>query len=158
MKNKQKVFRKERERRSGHDENQRPTSKKLNSGRKWWRRTMTRTKIWLFYRKNIGIGAGRVAHHTKAEREEVIQSTPGSVSLQAAARCTKMIKRKVLKKQTRKAKEHLMKCSLEQGKKKVKRKPQDVKRTEQSGKRNCKGTVQKCALIRRSRKRFKNTI
>ena len=51
---------------------------------------------------------------------------PENVSLreEAAARCTKKIKRQVLKKQARKARgEHLVKCCLEPGKKKVKRKP-----------------------------------
>ena len=42
----------------------------------------------------------------------------------SSARCTAKIKRKVLKKQTRKARdEHLVKCSLEPGKRKAKRKP-----------------------------------
>ena len=53
-------------------------------------------------------------------------STPESVKLreEAAARCTKKIKRKVLKKQARKARaDHLVKCCLEPGKKKAKRKP-----------------------------------
>ena len=54
--------------------------------------------------------------------------TPENVRLreEAAARCTKMIKRKVLKKQARKARaEHLVKCCLEPRKKKVKRKTVD---------------------------------
>ena len=51
---------------------------------------------------------------------------PENVGLreEAAARCTAKIKRKVLKKQARKARaEHQVKCFLEQGKKKAKRKP-----------------------------------
>ena len=43
---------------------------------------------------------------------------------EAAARCTAKIKRRILRKQARMAKaEHLVKCSLEPGKKKAKRKP-----------------------------------
>ena len=64
-------------------------------------------------------------HHTKAERENIIQSYPENVRSreEAAARCTKKIWRRVLKKQARKAKaEHLVKGCLEPGKKKVRRK------------------------------------
>ena len=52
--------------------------------------------------------------------------TPESVRLreEAAARCTAKIKRRVLRKQAKKARtEHLVRCSLEPGKKKAKRKP-----------------------------------
>ena len=43
---------------------------------------------------------------------------------EAAARCTAKIERRVLRKQARKARaEHLVRCSLEPGKKKAKRKP-----------------------------------
>ena len=65
-------------------------------------------------------------HHTKAERENIIQSTPENVRFreEAAARCTKKIWRRVLKKQARKARaEHLVRGCLEPGKKKVRRKP-----------------------------------
>ena len=67
-------------------------------------------------------------HHTKAERENKKQSYPENVRLheEAAARCTNKIKRRVLKKQARKAKaEHLVKGCLEPGKKKVRRKTAD---------------------------------
>ena len=72
----------------------------------------------------IEIVASRVAHHTKAEREN-IQSTPENVRLreEAAARYTKKSRAEFLKTQARKARaEHLVLCSLEPGKK-VKRKP-----------------------------------
>ena len=103
--------------------------------------------------KTIEIAASKVAHNAKAEREQIIQSTPQNVSLreEAAAKCTKKIQRKVLKKQARKARaDHLVKRCLELGKKKVKRKPLtelDVKgisqKTQKRGKRNCKGTEKK---------------
>ena len=57
-------------------------------------------------------------HHTKAERENIIQSTPENVRFreEAAARCTKKIWRRVLKKQARKARaEHLVKAAWNQG-------------------------------------------
>ena len=71
--------------------------------------------------KAIEIATGTVAHHTKAERVKITQSTPENVRLreEAAARCTASIKRKVLKKQARKARAG---C-FEPGKKKTKRKP-----------------------------------
>ena len=53
-------------------------------------------------------------------------STPENVRLreEAAARCTTKIQRRVLRRQARKARaEHLVKCSLQPGKKKAKRKP-----------------------------------
>ena len=67
-----------------------------------------------------------VAHRTKSERENIILSVPENVRLheEAAARCTAKIKRSVLKKQARKARaEHQVKCCLEPGKEKAKRKP-----------------------------------
>ena len=55
-------------------------------------------------------------HRTKAQREKEIMST--------TARCTEKIKRRVLRKQARKAgAEHLVKCSMEPGKKKTESKP-----------------------------------
>ena len=67
--------------------------------------------------KAIDISAGTVAHYTKAERERIVKSTPEDVGLreEAAARCTAKIKRKVLKKQARKARAE--RCCLERGKK-----------------------------------------
>ena len=73
--------------------------------------------------RNIETAARKVAHHTKAEREQItIMSTPENVRLreEAAARCTAKIKRKVLKKPCQ---EHLVKCCLQPGEKKTKRKP-----------------------------------
>ena len=67
-----------------------------------------------------------MAHHTKSERENKILSVPENVRLheEAAARCTAKIKRSVLKKQARKTRaEHQVKCCLEPGKEKAKRKP-----------------------------------
>ena len=55
-------------------------------------------------------------------------STPETVRLreEAAARCTAKIKRRILRKQARKARaEHLVKCSLEPGKKKGEKKAAD---------------------------------
>ena len=62
---------------------------------------------------------------TRKLKEKNIQSTPENVRLreEAAARSTKKIKRKVLKKQARKARaEHMLKCSLMPGKR-IQRKP-----------------------------------
>ena len=74
--------------------------------------------------KNTENATRKVVHRTKAQREERI-STPNNVRLreEAAARCTAKIKRRILRKQARKARaEHLVKCSLEAGKKKCKNK------------------------------------
>ena len=76
--------------------------------------------------KTIEFALGNVAHCTKAERESSLQRTPDDVRMreEAAARCTKVIKREVLKKQVRKARaQHLVKCCLTLGKKKASRKP-----------------------------------
>ena len=57
---------------------------------------------------------GKSVHRTKAQREEHMMSTPENVRLpeEAAARCTTKLKRRVLRKQARKARaEHLVKCS-----------------------------------------------
>ena len=70
--------------------------------------------------KNIETVAGEVAQ---------IISAPENVRLreEAAARCTAKINRKVLKKQARKVRaEHLVKCCLEPGKKKAKKKAADT--------------------------------
>ena len=65
-------------------------------------------------------------HRTKAQKETEIMSTPENVRLreEAAARCTAEIKRRVLRRQARKARaEHLVRCILDPRKKKAKRKP-----------------------------------
>ena len=71
-----------------------------------------------------------MAHHTKAEREKLFQRTPDNARFreEAAARCTKRIKRKVLKTQERKARaEHLGEMLLgtrkEESTRKVRGKP-----------------------------------
>ena len=48
--------------------------------------------------------AGKVAHITKNDRDQALKKTPENVRIreEAAARCTKVIKRRVLKKQARK--------------------------------------------------------
>ena len=72
--------------------------------------------------KNTESAAGKVVQRTKAQREKEIMSTPDNVRLreEAAARSTEKIKRRVLRKQARKAgAEHLVKCSMEPGKKKT---------------------------------------
>ena len=61
---------------------------------------------------------------TQKLKEENFSESAGECEIreEAAARCTKKIRRKVLKKQARKeTAEHLLKCCLEPGKKKVKR-------------------------------------
>ena len=76
--------------------------------------------------KTIENVAGRVAHHTRAEREKIMMSTPENVRLrkEVAAKCTAKIKRRVLKKQASNARaERHVRCCLEPGKKKTKRKP-----------------------------------
>ena len=63
---------------------------------------------------------------TKFERDKEVKQTPEKVRTreEAAARCTQAIKRKVLRKQARKAKaDHGVKCSIVPGKKIRKRKP-----------------------------------
>ena len=76
--------------------------------------------------KNVESAAGKVAHRTKWHKEKkTIMSTPENVRLreEAAARCTAKIKRMILRKQARKARADLVKCSMKPGKKKTKRNP-----------------------------------
>ena len=64
-------------------------------------------------------------HTTRKRKEKIMMSIPECVRLreEAATRCTAKIKRKVLKKQARKARtEHQLKCCLQPGKK-AQRKP-----------------------------------
>ena len=51
-------------------------------------------------KKNIEVAAGEGARYTKAERDKIFKITPDDVRTreEAAARCTKVIKRRVLKK------------------------------------------------------------
>ena len=58
---------------------------------------------------------GAVFVSTKNDRDKALKQTPDNVRIreEAAARCTKVIKRRVLKKQARKARaDHLVVCSL----------------------------------------------
>ena len=74
--------------------------------------------------KIIENAAKKIRHRTKAQREKGRMSTPETVRLreEAAARCTAKIKRRVLRRQARKARaEHMVICSLEPGKKKADR-------------------------------------
>ena len=67
-------------------------------------------------------------HRTKAQKETEIMSTPEKVRLreEAAARCTAEIKRRVLRRQARKARaEHLVRCILDPRKEKSKKKAAD---------------------------------
>ena len=76
--------------------------------------------------KNIEIAAKKVVHRTKAQREKEIMSIPEKVRFreEAAARCTHKNQERVLRRQARGVRaEHLVKCSLEQVKKKAKNKP-----------------------------------
>ena len=76
--------------------------------------------------KNIENAAKKIRHRTKAQREKGIMSTPENVRLreEAAARCSAKTKRRVLRRQAKKVRtEHFVRCSLEPGKKKAKRKP-----------------------------------
>ena len=70
--------------------------------------------------------ARKMQHRTNAQTENKMMRTPENVRLreEAAARCTAKIKWRVLMRQARKARsEHLVRCSLEPGKKNAKRKP-----------------------------------
>ena len=106
-------------------------------------------------------------HRTKAQKETEIMSTPEKVRLreEAAARCTAEIKRRVLRRQARKARaEHLVRCILDPRKKKAKRKPLTelyVKghspKTGQTGKKNFKGIVTRSTLtVKKQQKSKKN--
>ena len=55
--------------------------------------------------KDIEDAAGKVAHSTKKRKRNFVKRTPENVRIraEAAARCTKVIKRRALKKQARKA-------------------------------------------------------
>ena len=73
--------------------------------------------------KNIENAAKKIRHRTKAQKEKMMTS-PESVRLheEAAARCTAKIKRRVLRRQARKARaEHLVRCSTEPGNKGTKK-------------------------------------
>ena len=84
-------------------------------------------------------------HRTKAQGENIL-STPENVRVrEEAARCTAKIKRRVLRKQARKARaEHLVKCSSA-GKKKTKSKPltEYVKKSHVTEERNGKKELQR---------------
>ena len=65
---------------------------------------------------------------------------------EAAARCTKVIKRRVLKKQARKARtDHVVNC-MSMG---------TSRKTEKNGKRSCRDTVKGCVLIPKKQKKCK---
>ena len=72
--------------------------------------------------KNIENTAGKVVHRTKAQQRKIM-ITPENARLREE-RCTRKIKRRILRKQARKARaEHLVKGRLEPGKRKTERKP-----------------------------------
>ena len=66
----------------------------------------------------------KIAHFTKGEREKIMRQTPEDVKIreEAAARCKRVMERRVLSKQARRARAHLVKCSMESGRKKNRRK------------------------------------
>ena len=71
-------------------------------------------------------GSSQSGTQHKNMREKAVQETPENVRVreEAAARCTKVIKRRVLKNQARKARaDHLVKYSWMPGRRKVNRKP-----------------------------------
>ena len=74
--------------------------------------------------KTIEFAAGSVAHCTEAERDKILQRTPDDVttSKEAAARCTKVIKRRVLKKKSKESQNAALGEVLFGGKKKASRK------------------------------------
>ena len=66
-------------------------------------------------RKEIRVAAAKTAHSTKNKRDKAVKQTPENVRVrdEEAARCTDVIKTRVLRKQARKARaDHLVKCSL----------------------------------------------
>ena len=76
-------------------------------------------------REVIEDAAGKVAQSTQ-KREKNVKRTLENVRIceEAAARCTKVIKRRLLKKHARKARaEHLVNCSSAPGRRKKQRKP-----------------------------------
>ena len=76
--------------------------------------------------KAFAAAAGEVPHDMKAEREKIRQHTADNVRIRekAVARGTRVFKRRVFKKQARKDRaEHLVKCFLAPGKRKVRGKP-----------------------------------
>ena len=89
------------------------------------------TKKW--QRQNIGRNTGNRMFRTlrtkllaaqKSDRDKTMKEIPENVRIrkEAVARCTKVIKRKMLKKQPRKARaDHLVKCSLKPGRRKIKK-------------------------------------
>ena len=109
------------------------------SDKKWtgWRPT-TEDQLMHFKKKVMKKGGDKeenlstenalkkVQHRTNAQKEKEMMRTPENVRLreETVARCTAKITRIVLRRQARKARaEHLVRCSLEPGKKKTKRKP-----------------------------------
>ena len=131
-----------------------PTRPNSMTMEKWMKNEGSKEEDLSTAQKNIENAAKKIRHRTKAQREKERTSTPENVRLceEAAARCTAKIKQIILRKQARKARaEHLVKCSLEPGKKKAKRKPLTnctlkgtVPKTEQNGKKNFQGTVKRC--------------
>ena len=67
--------------------------------------------------KNLENAEKKILHRMNAQKEEEMMRTPENVRLRegAAVRCSAKIKRRVLRRQARKARvEHLTRCSLRQ--------------------------------------------
>ena len=102
------------------------TSKSFKKGIKKWTGWGDKEENLSTVQKIIENALKKIQHRTNAQKEKEMMRTPQNVRLreEAVARCTAKIKRIVLRRQARKARaEHLVRCSLEPGKKKTKRKP-----------------------------------
>ena len=100
------------------------TKQKLNFRRQWWfnKRTASKKKTWEQYRKTLRRLRAKWLTAQKSDRDKTMKEKRENVKAreEAAARCTKVIKRRVLKKLANWARaEHLVKCRLARGRRKV---------------------------------------
>ena len=118
------------------------TKHKLNSRKQWWEKTtISKKKTWQQYNRISRRLRAKWLTGTPYDRDKTMKETPENVRIreEAAARCTKVIKRRVLKKQARKARADLLvKCGLMPGRREIKRL--------RKGNKNCRNIVKRCTL------------
>ena len=105
--------------------------------------------------KNIENAAGKVAHRTTAQRDKTKMSTPENVSQreEAAVRCTAKITMRRLRKQARGEMQFGTKDEEDQTKAADRNVCERSLKTEENGKKNCKGIAKRCILTERKRKK-----
>ena len=133
----------------------------------WWmKKAKARKKTQKQYKKSIEEAAGKMAHTTKIDRDKAVKQTLGNARIreEAAARCTKVIKRRVFKKQARKARaDQLVKMYYDARTGENKKESRcrgcmltgSSRKTEMNGKKNCKDIERQCFQIKKKQERYK---